>query len=55
MCGWRLRKWNLNAGYIFDEIEIGGKKVGIYLFPNAGDDFWIESGDWTAFLKERTK
>ena len=39
----------LDAGYIFDQIEIEGKTVGIYLFREPGNDPKVISGDWVEF------
>lgn len=44
-----IHEMEIEAGYIFELIEIGEEKVGIYLFEQSGDDPWVENGDWVSF------
>ncbi len=45
----------LNAGYIFETIEINGREAGIYLFENPGNNIQVEGGDWVEFFGGETK
>jgi len=47
-----IHKMELDAGYIFSEVEIADIKFGIYLFEAArADDSEVRNGDWRAFRK----
>lgn len=42
-----IHQVELEAGYIFMNIEIAKQKFGIYLFSEPGvNDVWVESGNW---------
>lgn len=45
-----IHKMELNAGYIFELIEVDGEKVGIYLFEQSEGNSKVESGDWVEFF-----
>jgi len=40
----------IEVGYHYDEVEIMGNQVGIYLFKDAGPDPLVKSGDWVKFF-----
>ncbi|HEY5692500.1 MAG TPA: gamma-glutamylcyclotransferase family protein [Cyclobacteriaceae bacterium] len=44
-----IHEMEVEAGYIFELIDIEDKKVGIYLFERPGDDPRVENGDWVSF------
>ena len=47
-----IHKMELDAGYIFSEVEIAGIKFGIYLLEAANaDNPEVRNGDWSAFRK----
>jgi gamma-glutamylcyclotransferase (GGCT)/AIG2-like uncharacterized protein YtfP len=49
-----IHDMELEAGYYYDEIEIGKNFYGIYLFSEAGpSDEVIRSGDWVEFVSAR--
>ena len=44
----------IEAGYYYEDIQIGQKKYGIFLFSQANpDDEEISSGDWAKYVRER--
>jgi gamma-glutamylcyclotransferase (GGCT)/AIG2-like uncharacterized protein YtfP len=45
-----IHQMELEAGYIFELIEVDGEKVGIYLFEQSEGDSKVESGDWVEFF-----
>ncbi|HRK53314.1 MAG TPA: gamma-glutamylcyclotransferase [Cyclobacteriaceae bacterium] len=45
-----IHKMEIDAGYIFELIEVDGEKVGIYLFEHSGGNSKVESGDWVEFF-----
>ena len=50
-----IYEMELDAGYIFEIIEIDGEKVGIYLFDHFEDNSKVESGDWVEFFGAQTE
>ncbi len=47
-----IHQVEMDAGYIFTNIEIAKEKFGIYLFTEASPkDLCVESGDWVAYKK----
>jgi gamma-glutamylcyclotransferase (GGCT)/AIG2-like uncharacterized protein YtfP len=45
-----IHEEEIDAGYIFTNVEIAKQKFGIYLFPEANvNDVCVESGDWLIF------
>jgi gamma-glutamylcyclotransferase (GGCT)/AIG2-like uncharacterized protein YtfP len=49
-----IYEMELEAGYYYEEIQIGQKKYGIFLFPQVNpNDEEIDSGDWAAYVRER--
>lgn len=40
----------LDAGYVFEVIEVHNKKIGIYLFEMPANNIKVESGDWVEFF-----
>lgn len=47
-----IYKMEIDAGYIFSEVIIGGIKFGIYVFETAGTlDPEVLDGDWIEFRK----
>jgi gamma-glutamylcyclotransferase (GGCT)/AIG2-like uncharacterized protein YtfP len=40
----------LGVGYIYDEVEVRGQSVGIYLYEKAGAETLVKSGDWVQFF-----
>src|SRR6187549_2926460 len=45
-----IHEVEMNAGYIFANIEIAKQKFGIYLFTEAkANDVCVESGDWVIY------
>jgi len=45
-----IHQVEMDAGYIFTNIEIAKQKFGIYLFTEAGaSDVCVESGDWVVY------
>ena len=47
-----IHKVEIDAGYIFVNVEIAKEKFGIYLFAEARpNDVCVESGDWIAYKK----
>ena len=40
----------MSVGYVYEEIEIRGKPVGIYLFEKASTETLVKSGDWVQFF-----
>jgi gamma-glutamylcyclotransferase (GGCT)/AIG2-like uncharacterized protein YtfP len=45
-----IHQVEMDAGYIFTNIEIAKQKFGIYLFTEAkANDVWVESGDWVVY------
>lgn len=45
-----IHQLELDAGFIFELIEIDSNKVGIYLFKKAGNNIKVNSGDWVEFF-----
>lgn len=44
----------LDAGYYYEDIQIGQKKYGIFLFSQVNpNDEEISSGDWEEYVRER--
>lgn len=39
----------LEAGYVFELIEVEGRKMGIYIFECSGNNSKVDSGDWVEF------
>lgn len=50
-----IHQMELEAGYIFEIIEIDGEKVGIYLFDHIDNNSKVESGDWVEFFGAQTE
>ena len=48
----RIHELEISADYFFDLIEVGRRKVGIYLFKLPGNDIRVESGDWVTFYRK---
>jgi len=47
-----IHKMELDAGYIFSEVEIAGNKFGIYLLEATNADHpEVGGGDWSTFRK----
>ncbi len=45
-----IHQTEMDAGYIFANVEIAKQKFGIYLFPEASaSDVCVESGDWVVY------
>ncbi|HPM32175.1 MAG TPA: gamma-glutamylcyclotransferase [Chryseolinea sp.] len=45
-----IHQVEMDAGYIFTNIEIAKQKFGIYLFTEIKDENrWVESGDWVVY------
>lgn len=45
-----IHQVEMDAGYIFTNVEIAKQKFGIYLFSEASsNDVWVECGDWIAY------
>ena len=45
-----IHQVEMDAGYIFTNIEIAKQKFGIYLFTEIRDEnMWVKSGDWVAY------
>ena len=40
----------ISVGYFYNEIEIRGQSVGIYLFEIAGPEPSVKGGDWVKFF-----
>jgi gamma-glutamylcyclotransferase (GGCT)/AIG2-like uncharacterized protein YtfP len=48
-----IHQMELEAGYVYQEIEINGVSHGIYLFQKSiSKGIFIESGDWTKYLAD---
>ncbi len=45
-----IHQLELDAGYIFELIDIAGMKVCIYLFKEPGNNHFVKSGDWVEFF-----
>ncbi|MCB0491402.1 MAG: gamma-glutamylcyclotransferase [Cyclobacteriaceae bacterium] len=45
-----IHKMELDAGYIFEWVDVDDEKVGIYLFEQSGGNSKVESGDWVEFF-----
>ncbi len=45
-----IHRLELEAGYVFEWIDVEGKKVGIYLFERPTNNSRVESGDWVEFF-----
>ena len=39
----------ISVGYYYDEVEIRGQSVGMYLFRKAGSETLVKGGDWVKF------
>ena len=48
-----IHELEIGVGYFYDEVEIRGKRVGIYLFESAGPEPLVKSGDWVQFFGSR--
>ena len=49
-----IHEMELQAGYYYDELQIGQNNYGIYLFSEANPfDEEITSGDWASFVVQR--
>jgi gamma-glutamylcyclotransferase (GGCT)/AIG2-like uncharacterized protein YtfP len=49
-----IYEMELEAGYYYEDIQIGQKKYGIFLFSQVNpDDEEISSGDWEEYVRER--
>jgi gamma-glutamylcyclotransferase (GGCT)/AIG2-like uncharacterized protein YtfP len=47
-----IHEMELEAGYVFSEVEIADIKFGIYLFKAKNDNHpEVGSGDWSSFRK----
>ncbi|MFZ1806017.1 MAG: gamma-glutamylcyclotransferase [Cyclobacteriaceae bacterium] len=46
----KIHQMELDAGYIFEIIEVDGENVGIYLFEQQGNNSRVENGDWAEFF-----
>ena len=45
-----IHELELEVGYYYDEVEILGKHVGIYLFRKVGHEPLVKGGDWVKFF-----
>ncbi len=45
-----IEKMELDAGYIRDEIEVGGYRAVIYIFQNVENNQEVPGGDWIEFF-----
>jgi len=50
-----IYQMELDAGYIFELIEVDREKVGIYLFEQPGNNPRVQSGDWVEFFGVKWK
>lgn len=47
-----IHEMEIEAGYIFEELEIAKQKFGIYLFPSSKPEHvHVVSGDWVLYKK----
>jgi gamma-glutamylcyclotransferase (GGCT)/AIG2-like uncharacterized protein YtfP len=46
----RIHELELRVGYFYDEVDVRGHNVGIYLFKKAGTETLVKSGDWVEFF-----
>lgn len=40
----------ISVGYYYDEVDIHGKSIGIYLFRQRGAERLVKGGDWVKFF-----
>ncbi len=45
-----IHNLELGVGYLYDEVEIRGRNTGIYLFEKAGEEPFVNGGDWVKFF-----
>ena len=45
-----IHELELEVGYYYDEVEILGNQIGIYLFKEACPDPLVKGGDWVKFF-----
>lgn len=45
-----IHEMEIEAGYVFERIEVDGDHVGIYLFEKPGNNPKVENGDWVEFF-----
>lgn len=49
-----IHQLELSAGYYYEDIEVRGITVGIYLFRENQNRLHIPAGDWVKFLKQKS-
>lgn len=47
-----IHKLEMDEGYVFESIVIGGVEAGIYLFREPGNYQQVDGGDWVTFFRE---
>lgn len=48
-----IHELEMSVGYYYDEVEIRGQRVGIYLYPESGAEPLVKDGDWVKFFGSR--
>ncbi|MBX2944034.1 MAG: gamma-glutamylcyclotransferase [Cyclobacteriaceae bacterium] len=45
-----IHQMEIEAGYVFERIEVENMELGIYLFEHLGNESKVDSGDWVEFF-----
>lgn len=51
----KIHNLEIEAGYVYEIINLDSDDVGIYLFEQSGNDPWVKSGNWVEFFRQVDK
>jgi gamma-glutamylcyclotransferase (GGCT)/AIG2-like uncharacterized protein YtfP len=49
----QIHELEMSEGYVYQEVLIDGKNIGIYVYESAANFPEVNGGDWVSFFRER--